>query len=236
MAKPRILIIEDDPDIRELLLYNLERDGYLVSVAENAEAGLASCNPDLGKGLPSLILLDIMLPGMDGLEALRRLKANTHTRALPVIMMTAKGEDADIVSGLELGADDYITKPFSPRVLTARLRTALRRLQKDEAKNEAGQVISRGPLVLDKTRHEARLHGQGIDLSATEFAVLALLLAEPGRVFTRSRIIDAVKGPDYPVTDRAVDVQIVALRKKLQDYGNHIETVRGVGYRFKDEA
>lgn len=234
MAKARILIIEDDPDIRELLVYNLERDGYLVSPTENAEAGLANCNPDLGKGLPSLILLDIMLPGMDGLEALRRLKGNAHTRKIPVIMMTAKGEDADVVTGLELGAEDYITKPFSPRVLTARVRTALRRLNNDEAKSESGQVMSRGQLVLDKTRHEARLHGQAIDLSATEFAVLALLLAEPGRVFTRARIIDAVKGPDYPVTDRAVDVQIVALRKKLLDYGDQIETVRGVGYRFKD--
>jgi len=236
VAKSKILIIEDDPDIRELLVYNLERDGYLVSAAVTAEAGLSECNPDFGKGLPSLILLDIMLPGIDGLEALRRLKAMAHTRSIPVIMMTAKGEDADVVSGLELGADDYITKPFSPRVLIARVRTALRRNDDSGSASTSSQVLACGDLVLDRTRHEARLHGEIVDLSATEFAILALLLAEPGRVFTRPRIIDSVKGPDYPVTDRAVDVQIVALRKKLLDYGSRIDTVRGVGYRFKDGA
>lgn len=236
MAKVKVLLIEDDPDIRELVAYNLEKDGYSLLQAASAEAGLSLCRPELGTGLPAVILLDIMLPGIDGLEALRRLKAEPLTRQIPVILMTAKGEETDVVTGLELGADDYVTKPFSPKVLIARIRTALRRGDVRREDDEARPLLHRGELLLDKQRHECRLAGSSVDLSATEFSILALLLGDPGRVFSRARIIDSVKGSDYPVTDRAVDVQIVALRKKLKDYGEYIETVRGVGYRFRDET
>ncbi len=235
MAKPGILIIEDDADIRELVSYSLGREGYIILQAANAEQGMALCSEET----VDLVLLDVMLPGMDGLEALRRLKAKPAMQAVPVIMMTAKGEDADIVAGLELGADDYMVKPFSPRVLVARVRTALRRVR-DKAdnppeKNKDG-ILRSGPLALDPGRHELSVDGARAELSATEFAILALLLKSPGRVFTREQIIDAVKGSDYPVTDRAVDVHIVSLRKKLGARSDAVETVRGIGYRLKDES
>ncbi|MFZ4617418.1 MAG: response regulator transcription factor [Rectinemataceae bacterium] len=232
MAKATILVIEDDPDIQELVIVSFAREGWTVLAADDGEKGLAL----LSSSMPDCVILDIMLPGMDGLEVLRKIKADPKCRTIPIIMTTARGEDSDIVSGLELGADDYVVKPFSPRVLAARVRVALRR--KADA-GEAGPADSRttlGILSLDAVRHEVLYDSRPVDLSATEFAILELFIRSPGRVFTRSGIIDAVKGPDYPVTDRSVDVQILQLRKKLGDGGALVETVRGVGYRLRDEA
>ncbi|MEW6564232.1 MAG: response regulator [Spirochaetota bacterium] len=231
MAKASIMVVEDDQDIRELVIYNLGKEGYTVVSAESGEQALKlieSANPDL-------IVLDIMLPGMDGIEVLRSLKQGSRYAQIPVIMATAKSEDSDIITGLELGADDYIAKPFSPKVLIARIRSLLRRTQ--SRINEAralDELVQIGPITLDAGRHEVSLKGQPVDLSATEFAILEFLMRNPGWVFSRNQIIDAVRGKDYPVTERSVDVQILGLRKKLGEAGNRIETVRGVGYRFQD--
>ncbi len=231
MAKASILVIEDDPDIRELLSFSLAKEGWAAIMASDGEEGLAA----LPTANPDCVVLDIMLPGIDGLEVLRVLKSDPARKRLPVIMTTAKGEEADIVTGLELGAEDYVVKPYSPKVLVARIRAALRRsvdLQHHPFRAET--LVSKGDIKLDSARHEVRVNEVKVDLSATEFAILEFLLRSPGWVFSRSQIIDAVKGRDYPVTDRAVDVQILSLRRKLGDYGNEIETVRGVGYRIRD--
>jgi len=230
MAGERILVIEDDEDIQELIRFNLEKEAYKVSCRGTAEEGLKS----LTMRVPDLILLDLMLPGMDGLTACRRIRSDEKTSAVPVIMLTAKGSEADIVTGLELGADDYITKPFSPRVVLARVRAILRRA--GEITAVAGVVMRRGDTEIDNLHHEVRLAGKPVELTLTEFRVLEALARRPGVVFTRYQIVDAVKGEDYPVTDRSVDVQIVGLRKKLKKYGKLIETVRGVGYRFSAQA
>jgi len=188
---------------------------------------------------PDLVVLDLMLPGVDGLTVCRRLKSDPATPSIPIIILTAKGDEADIVKGLNLGADDYVTKPFSPRVLLARAEAVLRRAsvapaKQAEGREEAPPVIEVRELVIDPQRHEGRVGGRPIELTSTEFRVLELLASRPGWVFTRHRIIDGVHGKDYPVTERAVDVQIVGLRKKLGVAGSYIEAVRGVGYRFKE--
>jgi two-component system phosphate regulon response regulator PhoB len=233
VAKATIMVVEDDQDIRELISYNLGKEGYTVVPAESGEQALKlieTTNPDI-------IILDIMLPGMDGIEVLRNLKQGSRHAAVPVIMATAKSEDSDIITGLELGADDYIAKPFSPKVLIARVRSLLRRTQSRISEAKAmDEVVQIGPIVLDAGRHEVTLEGKPVDLSATEFAILEFMMRNPGWVFSRNQIIDAVKGKDYPVTERSVDVQILGLRKKLGPVGNRIETVRGVGYRFQDTA
>jgi two-component system, OmpR family, alkaline phosphatase synthesis response regulator PhoP len=231
MAKATILVIEDDPDIRELLSFSLAKEGWTIVAAGDGESGMAK----LGSANPDCIVLDIMLPGMDGLEVLKALKAEPARRRLPVIMTTAKGEEADIVAGLELGADDYVVKPYSPRVLAARIRAALRKSYEARALASSGDaILAKGDITLDPGKHEVKVKDKRVDLSATEFSILELLIRNPGWVFSRSRIIDSVKGRDYPVTDRAVDVQILALRRKLGENGDDIETVRGVGYRLKD--
>ncbi|MBN2875767.1 MAG: response regulator transcription factor [Spirochaetales bacterium] len=233
MAKAVILVIEDDPDIRELLAYTLGKEGYEVLQAPSGEAGLKA----IAERKPDLVVLDVMLPGLDGLELLRRVKTDASTRAVSVIMVSARGEEADVVSGLELGADDYVTKPFSPRVLVARVRTALRRAVDAASKRDVEpDVVSIGICTLDSGRHELRVNDAVIDLSATEFAIIERLMRSPGRVFTRSQIIDSVRGRDYPVTDRSVDVQVLSIRRKLGEHANLVETVRGVGYRFRDEG
>ena len=183
---------------------------------------------------PDLIVLDLMLPGVDGLEVCRRVRSDPQTAAIPIIMLTAKSEEADVVTGLELGADDYLTKPFSPRVLLARVRAVLRRGAVQVADDNA--TLSRGDLVIDPGKHDVAVAGVSTDLSATEFKLLHLLARRPGWVFTRNQIIDAVHGDGYAVTDRSVDVQVVGLRRKLGDAGDAIETVRGVGYRFKEQS
>jgi two-component system, OmpR family, alkaline phosphatase synthesis response regulator PhoP len=230
MAKEHILIIEDEEDILALVHYNLVREGYRVTCATSGEEGLRVARAEP----PDLVLLDLMLPGMDGLEVCRRLRKDLPLQAVPVIMLTAKGEEADVVAGLELGADDYVTKPFSPRVLISRLRAVLRRPAARADEVAADQVIRIHDLVIHPGRNEVLVAGQPVELTFTEFRVLHFLAARPGWVFTRYQIVNAVRGDDYSVTDRAVDVQIVGLRKKLGSSGQMIETVRGVGYRFKD--
>jgi len=230
MSKASILIIEDEQDIRDIMVYNLEREGYSVRAFESAEKGLES----IVRFPPDLVLLDMMLPGIDGFEMLKRIRAGQYSR-LPVIMVTARTEDADVVTGLELGADDYVCKPFSPRVLVARVRTRLRETGQDSTEDAPGVLEARG-IVLDSERYECFVNGTPLVLSATEFSLLEFFLRNPGRVFSRQRLIDALHGPNYPVTDRSIDVQIVSLRKKLLEAGELIETVRGVGYRWRDSG
>lgn len=227
MTKEHILVVDDEEDILELVQFNLLKDGYRVSGCLNGEDALAKVRQDR----PALMILDLMLPGIDGLEVCKRLKADPNTRSISIIMLTARGDEADVVSGLELGADDFIIKPFSPRVLTARVKTVLRRGQAPILDQTA--LVTFEELSIDPARHEVRLAKQLIDLTATEFKILHLIVRQPGIVFTRSQIVDLVHGEDYPVTDRSIDVQFVGLRKKLGDYGKYIETVRGVGYRMR---
>ncbi len=226
--KKKILAIDDEEDLLELLRFNLTRDGYNVVCAESGEEALEK----VAASAVDLILLDLMLPGIDGLDVARALKKDNRTRKIPIIMLTAKGEEADIVAGLELGADDYITKPFSPRVLAARIKAVLRRNEKNS--ETASNITRIHELIIDSSRHEVRAGGSRVDLTFTEFQVLKYLADNPGWVFTRSQIVDTVRGDGYAVTDRSVDVQVVGLRKKLGEYGKYIETVRGVGYRFMD--
>ncbi len=228
MPGDKILIVDDEKDILELIGYNLEREGYQIVKALSGEEALRSSRLEK----PDLILLDLMLPGIDGLEVLKKLKIDSKTVNIPTVLLTAKGEEADIVTGLELGADDYITKPFSPRVLLARIRAALRR-QKEETV-DLQSVIHIHDLEIHPGRRSVLAKGDPVELTFTEFQILFLLARRPGWVFTRSQIVDGIRGDDYPVTDRSVDVQIVGLRKKLGPFGKYIETVRGVGYRFKD--
>jgi len=228
MAKEKILVVDDEEDILELLRFNLSRERYQVSCALTAEKALSLVQSEA----PDLIVLDLMLPGIDGLEVARQLKNDPATKNIPIVMLTAKGEEADIVTGLELGADDYITKPFSPRILLARVRAVLRR--KATVSQEKESVIRVHDLTIHPGRHEVLVDGKPVQLTFTEFGILNYLARRPGWVFTRSQIVDAVRGDDYFVTDRSVDVQIVGLRKKLGPAGKYIETVRGVGYRFKD--
>jgi len=228
MSREHILIIEDETDIQELIQFNLEKEGYRVTSTLTGEEGISQVKTSP----PDLILLDLMLPGIDGFEVCRRLKSDNETRKIPIVMITAKGEESDIVSGLELGADDYITKPFKPRILIARIRSVLRRVKKDFT--EESSIISIHNIKIDSSKFKVTIDDVPIILTATEFYILKLLIRRPGWVFTRGQIIDAVKGTDYPVTDRSVDVQITGLRKKLKSGGKYIETVRGIGYRFKE--
>jgi two-component system phosphate regulon response regulator PhoB len=228
MPKESILVVDDEEDILELVRFNLVKEGYHVTGALTGEEALRKAR----SASFDLIVLDLMLPGIDGLEVTKKLKSNEKTQHIPIVMLTAKGEEADIVTGLELGADDYITKPFSPRILIARVRTALRR--KVGKPEDDTAVVQIHDLEIHPGRRSVAVKGLPVELTYTEFQVLYLLARRPGWVFTRSQIVDAVRGDDYPVTDRSVDVQIVGLRKKLGHYGDYIETVRGVGYRFRE--
>jgi len=229
MAGKKLLIVDDEEAILQLLEYNLQKEGYQVEMARTGEEALEMA----GKSRPDLMVLDLMLPGIDGLEVCREMKADRTTAGIPIIMLTAKTEDSDIVAGLELGAEDYVTKPFSPSVLVARVRACLRRLR-EKRPSEDETRVNAGDLLVDPVRHEAMVGERRLDLTATEFAILHLLARRPGWVYTRSQIIEKIKGTDYPVTERSVDVHIVGLRKKLQTAGERIETVRGVGYRFRE--
>ncbi len=228
MPKEHILVVDDEEDILELIRFNLSREGYDVICATSGEKAIELARRDI----PDLIVLDLMLPGMDGLEVAKVLKNNAETKGIPIVMLTAKGEEADIVTGLELGADDYITKPFSPRIVVARLRAVLRR--KGMEQPEDTPVLRIHDLEIIPGRREVLVKGTPVELTFTEFGILNYLARRPGWVFTRSQIVDAVRGQDYFVTDRSVDVQMVGLRKKLGPAGKYIETVRGVGYRFKE--
>ena len=235
MLKTHILIVEDEADIQQLVSYNLIRAGLNVTCADSGEEAIAC----LGREKIDCVLLDLMLPGMSGLEvcsAIKKGKGKTDN-PIPIIMLTAKGEEEDIVAGLECGADDYITKPFSPKVLIARIKSVLRRFEEHKGgaeKIEKGRIVVNN-LEIDLGRHEIRLGDDLLQLTMTEFGILTLLAEKPGWVFTRQQIIDSVRGYDFLVTPRAIDVQVFGLRKKMGKAGGMIETVRGIGYRFKSD-
>ena len=228
MAKEHIVIVEDEEDILELLRYHLTREGYSVTTAANGEQALKI----ILQKMPALVLLDLMLPGLNGRELCRRLKQDPRTAAIPIMMVTAKNEESDVVIGLELGADDYIMKPFSMKVLVARVHAVLRRRKQYVVDVDA--LIRIHDLVINPGRHEVLIKGKPVEMTFSELRILQCLARRPGWVMTREQIVNAVRGEDYAVTDRAVDVQIVGLRKKLGSRAEYIETVRGVGYRFKE--
>jgi len=230
MSKKQILVIEDEEDILALIHFNLVKNGFRVECATTGEEGHRKARDFR----PDLILLDLMLPGMDGLEVCRQLRQAPDTKECPIIMLTAKGEEHDIVKGFDLGADDYMTKPFSPQVLLARVNAVLRRRAKSDSQTEQGRPIEIHKLYIHPGRNKVVADGETVELTHTEFKILSLLASRPGWVFNRTQIVDAVHGEGYAVTDRAVDVQIVGLRKKLGACGDYIETVRGVGYRFME--
>lgn len=229
MAKSKVLVIEDEPDILEVIQYNIEREGHKVIACRDGEQGLSRIRTDD----PDLVILDLMLPGMDGSEVCRQVKTDPVTRGIPIIMVTAKGEESDVVLGLGLGADDYITKPFSPRELVARVNVALRRGSVREERSD-GERVARGDLVIDLGRFEARAADEQLNLTPTEMRLLHFLASHPGRVFPRAHLLSRVIGEDAVVTDRNIDVHVRALRLKLGDHASVIETVRGVGYRFAE--
>ena len=224
-SKKQILIIEDEPDIQELLSFNLDNNGYKVYTASNGEKGLEVAR----KEHPDLILLDLMLPGIHGLDVCRIIKSDQETSGISIIMLTALGQEEDIIKGLETGADDYVTKPFSLQVLEARIKSVLRRVPENV---ENTKTIKIQDIQIKPRTREVKINGVVPELTFTEFQILHLLASHPGWVFTRYQIIDKIRGDNYPVTDRSVDFQIVGLRKKMGGKGNLIQTVRGVGYRF----
>ena len=223
-----ILIVEDDEDIAELIRFHLQKQGYETDVAMDGKTALEKFDA----GRPALILLDVMLPIIDGLEVLKTIRYDRHS-SVPIIIESARGEETDIVTGLELGADDYITKPFSPTVLAAKVKSLFRRVKNDH--QVLDEQVKTQHLVLDKTKHSCLSDGVPVELTATEFALLATLASEPERVFTRSQLISSTKGSDYPVTERSIDVQIATLRRKLKQNGNAIKTVWGIGYKYQEE-
>lgn len=223
-----ILVVDDEEDILKLVEYNLMQEGFQAKTSTSGEEALKLAREEH----PDLIVLDLMLPGIDGLDICKLLKADSDTASIPVLMLTAKGEETDIVKGLELGADDYITKPFSPKVLVARVKSVLRRYAQPEISED--EVIKYNEITLHPSKRQVMVTGELIDLTFTEFEILHFLIRRPGWVFTRNEIVDRVRGDSYHVTDRSVDVQIVGLRKKLGDAGKYIETVRGVGYRLTE--
>ena len=226
MSKRKILIIEDDKDIVEMLEYNLQEEGYDTVSALNGETGIALA----GREKPDLIILDIMLPIMDGFEVCRTLKNDNTVAHIPIIILSAKSQETDKVVGLELGADDYVTKPFSPRELIARTRAILRRGREEHIDNR----IQKGQITIDRTRHKVTVEKKEVSLTLTEFKLLELIARRPGVVFSRSQILDAVAGHDTIACDRTVDAHIKSLRHKLGRAKDYIETIRGAGYRFKE--
>jgi DNA-binding response OmpR family regulator len=231
MAKPRVLLIEDEADIRELIRYNLEQEGFKVREAATGEEGLVKAR----KKPPNMILLDLMLPGIQGLEVCRRLRKMSETRKTPLIMVTAKGEESDIVAGLEMGADDYLAKPFSTRELVARVRSVLRRGEAGD--NDAEEdLASVGAMEIDASRHEVSVSGELVKLTLAEFKLLQSLSNNPGRVFTRAQLIRNITGGETHIVERNIDVHIRSLRKKLGAAGHMIKTVRGVGYKVEDDS
>lgn len=232
MAGASILVVEDEKDIRDLVVLHLAKEGFRVQAADTGEQAWAI----LEHSPPNLVVLDILLPGIDGLSLCRQLKTDPRTCSVAVVLLTAKSEEADIVAGLTVGADDYLPKPFSPRVLVARVRAVLRRADRQqfaEPEGDGSQSISVRDLQIHVGRHEVLVAGEPVELTATEFRILHFLARRPGWVFSRQQILDGACGDSSAVTERAVDVQIVGLRKKLGVAGSYIQTVRGVGYRFK---
>jgi two-component system phosphate regulon response regulator PhoB len=229
MSKGTVLVIDDEADLIELVRYNLEKEGFEVIAAADGESGLQAAR----KRLPQVIVLDVMMPGMDGLEVCRHLRSDDRTSRIPLIMLTARAAETDRVVGLEMGADDYVTKPFSPRELVARVKAILRRSAKQE---EPSQVIKHGDLVIDVPRHEVRYQEALVALTATEFRILQFMAGRPGRILSRNEIMDAALGADTNVFDRTIDVHITAIRRKLGKGGEQIETIRGFGYKLRDRA
>jgi two-component system phosphate regulon response regulator PhoB len=231
VKKSSILVVEDDTDIQQLVSYNLIKAGFNVTCADSGEEALQRLNRETFDAM----VLDLMLPGKDGNEVCRAVRNEETTKALPIIMLTAKSEEEDIVAGLEDGADDYVTKPFSPRVLIARIEAALRRTpETTTAPDDTIGVITRHGMAIHPGRHEVRVNDEAVHLTASEFTILELLAGRPGWVFSRQQIIDQIRGYDYSITPRAVDVQIFGLRKKLGASGACIETVRGIGSRIRE--
>jgi two-component system phosphate regulon response regulator PhoB len=234
MGRSSIVVVEDEPDIREVIAYNLRREGYDVIVAEDGERGL----DEVRDKIPDLVLLDLMLPGMDGLEVCRELKRKSATANIPIIMVTAKGDESDVVKGLDLGADDYVAKPFGSRELSARVRAILRRVPEpvggESEDVSMGRRVRVGELSVDPARFEVTFAGEPVELTATEFRLLHFLASHPGRVYTRERLVKETRGENVVILDRNIDVHVRAIRKKLGEDHDYIHTVRGVGYRFRD--
>ncbi len=230
MKREKIVVVEDEADIREIIEHNLSREGYQVHTSSDGENGLQLVKRES----PDLVLLDLMLPGLDGLDVCRELKSDPSTRSIPIIMVTAKGEESDIVLGLGIGADDYVAKPFSPQELIARIKAILRRSSlKDEGDGQ--EPIACGEVVIDIGRHEVLVDGESVVFTATELKLLHFIASHPGRVFTRDHLLTRVIGVDAVVVDRNIDVHIRSVRKKLGEHRDLVETIRGVGYRFQDD-
>ncbi len=232
MVKGTVLIVDDEESIRKLIQYNLEKEGYKTETVSSGEEALSAAFA----ALPDLIVLDVMLPGLDGLEVCRILSKDPRTSRIPILMVTARGSDDDIISGLESGADDYLVKPFSPKVLAARIGAVLRRKSKNINHGNYNEKISIHGITIDVKKHKVSVRGKPVAMSTTEFAILELLCRNPGWVLSRNQIITAIRGDNYPVTERSVDVQILGVRKKLGGRGKYLETVRGIGYRMAEAA
>ncbi len=233
VATASILIVEDEAEIAELIRHHVEREGFTARAVHSGKVAMETIERDP----PDLVVLDLMLPDLDGLEVCRRLRYQSQTRGLPILIVSAKGEESDIVAGIELGADDYVTKPFSPRVLIARIRNLLRRRQKaddNEGDRARRLVLAEGELIIDLDRHEVLVAGTPVELTPTEFGILRVLAGRPGFVRTRDQIIAAVRGSNAVLSPRAVDVHMTALRRKLGAVGALVETVRGIGYRLRE--
>ena len=229
MKTDKIVVIEDEEDILEVIAYNLKREGYDVTTSTSGEDGLTK----IERFAPNLVILDLMLPEIDGLDLCRKLKSDPVTQSIPVIMVTAKGEESDVVLGLGMGADDYVVKPFSPKELVARVKAVLRR-SRSAPEKERKDRIARDGIIIDPQRHDVRVDGESVTFTATEFRLLHFLASHPGRVFTRDQLLTRVIGEEAIVIDRNIDVHVRAIRKKLGEQRQLIETIRGVGYRFKD--
>ena len=229
-AGSSIVIVEDEDDIIDVLVYNLTREGYRAIPVKRGDEGVNV----IRRELPDLVILDLMLPGMDGLSVCQQLKADDLTKDIPIIIVSAKGEDTDVVIGLGFGADDYVAKPFSPRELLARIKVVLRRKQDSEPVSESERLVY-DELTIDSTRHEVLVSDELVKLTATEFRILYQLASNPGKAFTRVQILNRVVGDRVIVVDRNIDVHIRSVRKKLGTAAVMIETIRGIGYRFSPD-
>jgi len=227
-SSKKILVVEDEKDILQLVTLYLEKEGYRVSTATTGPEGLRAARSEH----PDLLILDLMLPEMDGLEVCKRLRTEQETATLPIIMLTAKAEESDTVIGLELGADDYVTKPFSPKALVARVKALLRRVER--AQDEAPSRSVYGPLVLDRSRHEVKANGKEITLTAKEFGLLDYMLRHPGRVLTREVLLNAVWGYEYYGTTRTIDVHVRRLKQKIPFLNDAIVSIKSLGYKLKE--
>lgn len=230
MARKKVLVVDDERDIGDIVAFNLRREQYDVLSAVDGESALVIAQREQ----PDLILLDLMLPGIGGLEVCRRLRAEPRTAQIPIIMLTAKGEETDAVVGLAQGADDYVRKPFGVKELMARVAAQLR-AQRRAAEDDLPRVLRFGGLEIDSDRFVASIDGDELPLTTTEFKLLRHLVAKKGRVFARNDLLDAVRGPDALVVDRTIDVHVAAVRRKLGEYGRYLVTVRGVGYKFAEQ-